>query len=223
MRYAGGRGLQLEERLLVTPFREGRAHSRVVVHPMQVAPTSNVPFFRFRPLREPDPRAPVVPHAVARLSLIPGAKTAKKEEQMDCTRSTLNLGRRLQAGATIIAAGVCLLVSARSAVFACDIPFRRSNGSDPDMVDAIAASTAVMPPYGAALLCVVSILPADIYWEVKRPQDVFGTHAGGPVCTYSSQLVADSIHFAVRYPLLGGKKVLWDIPRSAAGGGAPAS
>ena len=77
--------------------------------------------------------------------------------------------------------------------FACDQAFQGYYDADSPAVDAIASSIAIMPTYGAIGLCGALVLPADVYWKVKRSEDAFGAHASDPLCSYPSQVVAEGV------------------------------
>jgi len=128
---------------------------------------------------------------------------------MDCTNAPLRPFRRLKTGATILAAGICLLLaSAPRMALACGDPFHHSYAPDSPTVDAIAGSIAFVPAYGALGVCGALMLPADVYWKAKRPQDNFGAHVSTPVCMSA----VDSVYLVSGFPFFVVKKLLWDLP-----------
>jgi hypothetical protein len=58
------------------------------------------------------------------------------------------------------------------------------------------------------------MLPADVYWKVKRPEEDFGARAGNRLCTHSAQVVGDSIYLVSGFPLFAGQKLLRDLRHS---------
>lgn len=118
-----------------------------------------------------------------------------------------------------------LLLSAPKVALADDQPLQGPyDEPDSHVVDGIATSMAVLPAMAAVSACAMLMLPADMYWKVRRPQDDFSTHVGDPVCPYPGVVVAYSIYLVGGFPFFVGEKLLGTLAApSFAGGGSPSS
>jgi hypothetical protein len=81
-------------------------------------------------------------------------------------------------------------------------------------VDVMASGLALLPMLAVAGACGLVVLPADVVYEARNPDEEFGK-AGEKVCTPPAAGVGLGVYMVAGLPLYAGKKVFWDLPRSA--------